>query len=885
MNYHALEAEEVLKEFKSKKEGLSESDSKDRLNEYGENIIEDEAKINPIKIFLVQFSSVLIYVLLASCVLSVFIKHYIDASIIFAIVFLDAIIGFIQQYRAEKSVLELKKLLVPYAKVLRNGVLKKIKSNEIVPGDILVFSEGDKIAADCRIINSDYLEVNEAILTGESLPIRKENKKLHENAVLTERINMLYAGTSIVKGNCKCLVVSTGQETEFGKIAGILKKLNPEETQMQKKLNKFAAQISLITLVISALVLIIGLVYGMDKFEILLTSIALAISAIPEGLPAVVTIGLAIAAKKMAKNNVIVRKLAAAESLGDVTVICTDKTGTITEEKMHVAKVFVDNKILDKRDDFLYFKNYKVKLDENKEAFDLVKTSVLCNNARFEIKEKIDGNISEKYDIIGDPTESALVLSALELGVNKKVLSEEEPRVREIAFDSERKMMSIIRDSGRNNKIYTKGSPLHIIERCSFELVDGEMKKLTEKRKEELMKNAEIMEREALRVLGFAFRNLNRGEKNPEAGLIFIGFIGMQDTPRKEVKKAIEDCEKLGIKVKMITGDSMVTAKEIAKQVGIFGKAISGQELDKMSDEKLLREIEDIGIFARTTPQQKLRIVEILKLKGENVAITGDGVNDTLALKRADIGVAMGIRGTDVAREVSDLILVDDNFSSIVKAVEEGRLVYENTKKITKFLMGVNFAEIFLILFAILFKTPLPLLPIQILWINLVTDSIPAIALVFEKGNSIKGNFKKEKSVLDGMITYLFISGLVCFLSQLFLFLLGLKMKLGIEEIRSLVLTSSILFELLFVYTCRSEESLIKIGIFSNKYLNYAFAACLAMNLIVIYTPLNSLFGLYSLSLKDWALIMPFAFSGVVLFEVWKIIEREKRWGFRSSNC
>jgi Ca2+-transporting ATPase len=877
-NYHAITKEDVMKEFSSNINGISEAEANLRLEQYGKNIIDDSSEINLLKIFLQQFNSILVYVLIASCIISVAIAHYIDAGIIFAIVFIDGIIGFIQQYKAEKAINELKKIFVHYSRVLRNGKMRKIKSDELVPGDILVLSGGDKINADCRIASCDSLEVNEAVLTGESFPVEKEEIKLKEDTVLAERKNMLYSGTSIVKGNCKCLVVSTGMNTEFGKIASLIKKLEPEETLMQRKLNKFATHITILTLALSFLIVLFGLYFGMDKYEILLTAVALAISAIPEGLPAVITIGLAIGAGKMAKSNVIIRRLAAAESLGSVTIICSDKTGTITEEKMKVKKIFADNKILEKRDDFLFFKNNKVNLDDEKEMHDLIKTSVLCNNARFEVKEKLDGKITEKYDIIGDPTESALVLSALDLGMNKKILTEEEPRIKEFSFSAQRKIMSIIRGNERSKKIYSKGASNVILDLCSFELLNGEIKKLTSERKKELLKISEKIESEALRVLGFAFRNINKNEKNPETGLIFLGFIGMQDIPRKEVKSAIESCKKAGIKIKMITGDSVATAREIAKQVGIDGKIVSGAELEKMPDEALIRDIENISIFARTSPEQKLRIVEILKLNGENVAITGDGVNDTLALKKADIGIAMGIKGTDAAREVSDMILADDNFASIVKAIEEGRIIYDNTKKITKFLIAVNFSELLLIAVAILMQLPLPLLPIQILWMNLITDSIPALALIKEKGEDVMSYPpKKEDSVLNGMIKFIIIAGIIMFAAELAIFLFTLKDNFVVEEIRSIVLTFSILFQLFFVYTCRSNKSLLKIGIFSNKYLNYAVFASIAIHLFVVYSPLNVLFEIAPLKIIDWGIIIPSAMTGVVLFEAWKIMKREKK--------
>ena len=873
MNYHAIKEEELFKLFNTSEHGLTKEEADKRIEKYGKNIIEDNSGISKIKIMLQQFNSIIIYVLIAATILSYFIGNLVDAAIIAIVILVNVLIGFFQQYRAEKAILELKKMLIPHATVFRNGKLLRISSTELVPGDILSLGEGDKIPSDCRIIKTEDLEVNEAILTGESLTVLKDNKELDENVSLAERKNMLYAGTTIVKGNCKCLVVSTGMNTEFGKIAGILKTLTPEKTVMQKKLDKFAKQITIFSIILSAFVLVIGLWFGLDKFEMILTGVALAVSAIPEGLPAVITIGLAFAARNMSKKNVITRKLGAAESLGDVTVICTDKTGTITEEKMKVKEIFCDNQFINKKDEGLFIKNAQVNLSNNKEAFKLLRASVLCNNARFEVKQRIDGKIEEDYEILGDPTEAALVLSALELGINKKILTEEEKRVKEISFSSNRKMMSIIRDNGRIKTMYSKGAPSVILERCNSELFNNQIRKITKERRAQLKETYEKMEEKALRVLGFAYKNMNN-DKLEETGLIFLGFIGMQDIPRPEVFQAIEACKNAGIKIKMITGDSMITAREIAKQVGIHGDIISGQELEKMSDEALINNIERISIFARTTPEQKLRIVEILRLKGEIVAITGDGVNDSLALKKADIGIAMGIRGSDVSREVSDMILVDDNFASIVKAVEEGRTVYDNIKRITKFLVAVNFSQLFLISFAILMNLPLPLLPIHILWMNLITDSIPSLALLNEKNEVMNRGPKKEKSILDGIFGFVIIAGLVCFLAEFALFLLGMSMKLDISHIRTMVLTSDVIFELLFVYACKSDLSIIKKNILSNKFLNYAVIISILLQIAIVYTPLATLFQLSPLTGTEWLILLPFSLSGLVIFEVWKLFKK-----------
>jgi len=639
---------------------------------------------------------------------------------------------------------------------------------------------------------------------------------------------------------------------------------------MQKKLDKFAKQISLVIIFLAVLIFVLGLLEKQNAIEMFLTSVALAVSAIPEGLPAIITISLAFATNNMARKNVIIRRLPAAETLGSVTIICSDKTGTITEEKMTVREIFVGNKFYKKQDNSITYKNKKINLEKEKELLQLLKISVLASNARFEEKEKGKG-----YVIYGDPTESALVLSALDLGVNRKLLTEREPRIKEISFTSERMMMSILRKGERRQILYSKGASDVIINKSSQELREGTIINIKNKRKKQLKKIAESLENKGYRVLAFAFKFVKVPEEIKEENLIFLGFIALLDPPRKEVKEAIKLCKKAGIKIKMITGDSALTAKTIAKEIGIKGKTITGQELEKMSDSDLKKEIEDIGIFARISPKQKLRIVNILKKKGEEIAITGDGVNDVLALKKADIGISMGKRGSDVAREVSDMILLDDNFASIVKAVEEGRTVYDNSKKATKFLLACNFVEIFLIAYSIIRRLPLPLLPLQILWINLITDSLPALALTKEKGEEVmESKPRKEKSILTGIFWFILIASIIALIAELFVFHYSLS-NLPVEKTRTMVMFTVIGFEALFVFVCRSKKSLKRIGLFSNKWIVYAFFAIILLQVVLIYTPLAPLFSIVPLSLKEWFYVLLASLPGLVLFETWKLV-REK---------
>jgi len=869
-NYYSKTKEEIFKELKTSGKGLTQEQAKTRLKQYGKNTIKKTHRLRPLKIIFQQFNSFLIYILIVAAVISFFISHFLDGIVISAIVVLNAIIGFFQQYKAEKAISNLRKFIIPKSKVIREGKMIEVVSSELVLGDIVVLRLGDKVNADCRIIEDENLQTNEAVLTGESLPINKISGKISENIYLAEQKNMLFMGTQIARGNTKAVVVSTGMNTHFGKIAEEVQKIEVQKTPMQKRLDKFSKQIGIIILVFVSLIMLLGILEHFDALEMFLIAVALAVSAIPEGLPAVLTISFAISSLLMSKQNVIIRRLPAVESLGSVTVICSDKTGTLTEEKMTVQEIFTNNRFYTKKGKNIFLKNKQINLKKSKELFQLLKTSILCNNARFEV-------IRDKYEIIGDPTEQALVSASLDLGLNKKLMIESEPSVEKFEFDSERKMMSVVRDNKRQKVIYSKGAIEKILHASSSELINGQIRKLTEKRKKEIIIASRKMEENALRVLAFAFRNIPSKVKVEEKGLIFLGFVGMIDPPRKEVKDAITQCKSAGINVKIITGDSAITAKAIAKQIGITGKIITEKELEKMSDSTLTNNIDDIAIFARTTPFQKLRITKILQKKGEVVAITGDGVNDVLALKSADIGIAMGKRGTDVARDVSDVVLVNDNFASIVEGVKQGRKTYDNIKKFTKYFLAVNFSEIFLVLFALLMKMPLPLLPLQILWMNLVTDSFPALTLVFEKQeNVMKTKPRKEKSIFDGIWKFVIIAGIFAFAVELIIYLNGISNSFQIEKIRTLVLTTAILFELFFVYTCRSDKPLWDLEVFSNKWLNYAVLFSIALHLTLIYTPLAAIFGLVPLSLKNWLFILPFAISGLIAFEIAKFIRKPK---------
>ena len=875
-NFYSKTKEEIFREFNSSANGLNQKEVDLKQEKYGKNVLKQTHKLRPLKIFFEQFNSFLIYILIIAAGVSFFIGHSTDGFVISAIVLLNAFIGFFQQLKAEKAIVNLRKLIIPISKVIRKNKLMEINSEELVPGDIIILEAGDKINADCRIIESENLQTNEAILTGESLPIDKWDILLKDSTIISRQSNMLFAGTQVIRGNSKAIVIATGINTVFGDLAETLQEIEITKTPMQKRLDNFSKQIGIVILLAVSVIILMGFMKQFDTLNMFMIAVALAVSAIPEGLPAVLAVSFAISSLLMSKQNVIIRRLPAVESLGSVTIICSDKTGTITEEKMEIREIFANNNFYTKNGKDIFLKDKKIDIEKNKELYQLIKTSLLCNNARFEEN-------NGEYEIIGDPTEGALVLAGLDLGLNKKLLIDKEPSVQKFEFDSKKKMMSILRDNGRNKVLYSKGAPEKILQISSFELVNGQIKELTMQRRKELLNSSKKLEEDALRVLAFGYKNISIKSKAKEGNLIFLGFAGMIDPPRKEVKNAIQECKNAGIKVKMITGDSALTAKAIAKEIGIEGEIISGEELEEMNDMTLTNRIDNISIFARITPSQKLRITKILQQKGEVVAMTGDGVNDVLALKSADVGIAMGKRGTDIARDASDIILINDNFASIVEGVKQGRKTYDNIKKFTKYFLAVNFSEIFLILFALIMglfygseKWFLPLLPLQILWINLITDSLPALALVFEKEENVMNTPpRKEKSLLDGIWKFVILAGILTFAIKLAIYLIEVSNTLSIDRTRTLILTTAIFFELFFVYSCRTESSLLKNGIFSNKWLNYAVIISVILHLILLYSPLGIIFGVIPLTIKDWLFILPFVVSGLVIFEIGKLIKKK----------
>ncbi len=857
MDYCSLSAKEVLEKVDSRIEGLTQKEASERLLIYGKNKLKKTRHFNALKVFLEQFKSFLIIILIMASLLAFFMESKIDAVVIFVIIFLNAGLGFFQEYKAGKAIDDLKKIMVRRARVLRDGRIVEINSENIVPGDILILSEGDKIMADARVIISESLKVNEAALTGESISEYKVSSRLENKASLADRINMVYQGTDVIAGSGKAVIVSTGMNTELGQISELVQEIQPEKNPFKDKLDRFARQIGILILGLCILIVLLLLFKGFSYIQSFLVAVSLAVAAIPEGLPAVISLSLALATQAMIKKNVLIRKLPASETLGRATVICVDKTGTLTEGEMRVVSIYANGKINPRKEKDLLFK-----------------TGVLCNKAVFEKDEKGRGYF------IGDLTEVALIKTAKENFLNKKELEKEEQKVKEFPFNSERKMMAVVRWKGRRLISYVKGAPEKIIERCSYELIDGRRIKLDDKDKKRLIEVYENMAKGGLRVLGFAYKDLLvRGEDEinqemAERGLVFIGFQGMIDPPRKEVRGAVQLCKEAGIKVIMMTGDSKITADAVAREIGLEGESISIKEFAGISDKELFGRINKISVFSRISPQDKLRIINILKQRNEIVAMTGDGVNDALALKRADIGVAMGVRGTDVSRDSSDVIIADDNFMSIVEGVREGRTVYDNIKKFVKFLLTANFSEILLVFSVILiWRNPefLPLLPLQILWINLITDSFPALALSAEQADKDVMKRKPSKQdILKEIKGFILVGGVITFLIAFLFFYWNID---NIDKARTMAVTASVVFEMFLVFNCKSNKSVFKSK--ANKYLFYAVCVSILLHLIVVYTSLNNLFYFVPLKFTDWLAIIGVSVVGFGVIEGYKWWEKK----------
>jgi len=885
--FHALEERAVLDELKTQDSGLETDDARARLAEYGLNELKQEKKESKIMLLLNQFRNFLIIILIAAAAVSFAIGEAMDALVIFVIVVINAIVGFGQEFRAEKALEALKKMTSASARVLRDGREAKIPAAELVPGDIVLLEAGDRVPADARLLEALELRVDEAALTGESLPVDKNSNAVRAIAPLADRIDMVYSGTVIVYGKATAVITATGMKTELGKIASMVQATEKEETPLQKKLEVVGKQLGLMILGICAVVFIVGMLrVGWTPEHIsfmFLAAVSLAVAAIPEGLPAVVTMALALGTQRMARERAVIRKLPAVETLGSCDVICSDKTGTFTKNEMTVKRIYFDGRELEvtgsgyETDGAILDGGKTANLKELKGLEVMIRGGVLCNNASLE-----GGGM-------GDPTELALLVLGEKAEMGKRRLEDAHKRVHEVQFDSERKRMSTVNVCGGVRCVYTKGAAEIVLGLCDRIYKNGKAVKLTPDDRKKLVEKNNDLAKRALRVLGIAYREISLKEKDVEKDLVFLGMVGMIDPPREEVKGAVSLCRAAGIQVKMITGDHAVTASAIAREIGLpEGEVITGADLEKMSDNELKRRVEHISVFARVNPEHKLKIVAALKANGHIVAMTGDGVNDAPALKKADIGVAMGITGTEVTKEAGSMILMDDNFATIVSAVEEGRGIYDNIKKFIMFLLSCNIGEVLALFLGILLfpvKETI-LIPVQILWMNLVTDGAPALALgVDPKAQDVMKRPPRpaKDRIFSGLVLKnILLVGMVIAVGTLFVYWMYNPQfeNEGSAKIKAetMAFTTMVLLELVNVFNCRSEKgSIFTVGFTKNRWLLIAVGFSLLLQAMVIYVPgLNTAFGTAPLDLYDWAIAGLIALSVLVAVELYKIYERTK---------
>lgn len=910
--WYALTVDETLKQLKvDANQGLPEQEAQIRLEEYGPNALKKEKAKSPFTIFLHQFKDVLMVILLIAAGLSIVMNEVIDAVIISIVIVVTAVLGFRQEYRSGKALDALKKMTAPVANVLRNGKEVKISASQLVPGDIILLYTGDKVPADARIIEAHSLKVEEAALTGESAPADKSSDVLSENTPLNDQHNMLFGGTVLVYGRAKAVVATTGMTTEFGKIAEMVQATTQETTPLERRMASVGKWIGLLVVGICIGVGALGILQGREILAMIRWAISLAVAAVPVALPAIVTAALSVGMYRMAKVNAIVKRLPAVETLGSTSVICSDKTGTMTKGEMTVQRLYVNNNAIKvtgigyaPKGEFL-FEDKTITPDENLKM--LLKIASLCNDSTFEKDLKTD-----KWIVKGDPTEGALVVAAAKADIWKESLDKQEHRIAEIPFSSERKRMTTIHTAGKKKIAYMKGAPEVILQKCNRILLDGKVQELTPEDRFNLLKVTEAMALQALRNLGFAYTelpaHLDEFDESIEENFIFVGISGMIDPPRPEVKDAINICRNAGIRVIMITGDHKLTATAVAKELNLLGendldKVLTGADLDKLTDEQLLDVVENVVIYARVSPEHKMRIVHAWKTKENTVAMTGDGVNDAPALKKADIGVSMGITGTEVTKEASDMVLADDNFASIVKAVKEGREIYGNIKKYLTYLLRCNIMEILVILISVISvpllanllspnadslavgEAAIALTTVQLLWINLATDMLPAIALSVDPGDpdlmEQKPRNPKESIFTRDIKIYLTVVPVIMTALLLYGYFYHRPWD-GAEQLvnaRTQLFTALIMMELANALAARSlKYPVLKVGIFKNKILWYALISSFILQLFVLYTPgVQTTFGLTSPGLIHWAIAILSVVTIFSALEIGKYIASKRR--------
>lgn len=864
---YGKDSQTILKEFKTTEKGLSDNEVKKRKESFGNNALKEKKRKGILKVFFNQFKDLLVGILIVAGIISIITDNVESTLVIFIVILLNAILGTVQYFKAEQSLEALKSLTAAKCKVIRDGIKQEILSKDIVPGDILFLEAGDLIAADGRIIENHSLQVNESSLTGESLAVEKNAEVLSDDEIpLSDRKNMVFGGTLVTYGRAIAVVTSTGMNSELGKIANLMENTQAKETPLQKTLDKFSGKLAIIIITICIIVFVLEIYRDESILNALMFAVALAVAAIPEALSSIVTIVLALGTEKMAKENAIIKDLKAVEGLGAVSVICSDKTGTLTQNKMTVQKVYVDNKLIEGRE---------LKKDNLAHRF-LINNALLCNDS-----------VTVEGKEIGDPTEVALVNLGEELHLDELVIREKYQRISEIPFDSDRKLMSTVNIVNNKQVLFTKGALDVLINKVNYVADSHGIRKLNDEERKEIISVNKQLSEQGLRILTFAYKELQDKEeitKEDENDYVFTGLISMIDPPRVESKDAVHKCIMAGIKPVMITGDHKVTAAAIAREIGIMGKddiAVEGLEIDKLNDEQLKEKVKNISVYARVSPEHKIRIVRAWQSSGEIVAMTGDGVNDAPALKQADIGVAMGITGTEVSKDAASVILTDDNFSTIVKAVENGRNIYNNIKNSIKFLLSGNLSAIIAVLYCAIINLPMPFAAVHLLFINLLTDSMPAIAIGMEKSN---GNLLKEKprgrneSILNKeLLKIVAFEGIIISIFTIISFYGG-NPNLNPKAASTMAFSTLCLARLFHGFNCRGNQSIFKLGITTNIYSICAFlVGVLLLSTVLFIPPLKIVFNVVSLSGNQYLLLIFCAIMPTVIIQLLKIIVSYKK--------
>ncbi|MDA8218900.1 MAG: HAD-IC family P-type ATPase [Dehalococcoidales bacterium] len=880
-----MPTEDVIARLGTSHEGLSPQEASSRLERFGPNELESGERALPIVILLHQVRSPLIYILLVAAVVAFLLGKYIDVAFILVVVVLNSIVGFVQEYKAEQSLRALAQMTAPRARVLRDGREREIDAREVVPGDVVLLESGVKVPADLRLFRALELQVDESTLTGESLPVTKQTREIeYPNVPLGDRTNLAFLGTNVARGRGAGIVVGTGMATAFGNISARMREVGEVESPLQQRLGRFATLIALVVLGVTAVVFALGLLTGESLADILLTAVATAVAAVPEGLPVTITVALAVGVNRMARRQAIIRKLPSVETLGSCTTICSDKTGTLTKNEMTVRKVHTAGRVYEVAGSG-YAPEGEISLDGRRAGLTddralalTLRIGLLCNESSVYMED-------ERYRAEGDPTEAALVVVALKGGLDKEMEEEAYRLIDEIPFESDRQYMATLHEHDGRRLVFVKGAPERVLGMCESAYVES----TAILDRNAVVEQNQRLAAEGLRVLAMAYQDVGLDVEqidhhDVEHGLVFAGLQGLLDPPREEAVEAVTKCKRAGMRVVMITGDHKLTAKAVADRMGISvdggAEAIDGTTLEHMSDEDLFERVEEVSVYARAAPDHKLRVVRQLRRRGEVVAVTGDGVNDAPALKQADIGVAMGITGTDVAKEASDMVLADDNFATIYAAVEEGRIVFDNIRKVIMFLIPTGLGLVLTIIVSIAIRLPLPFLPAQVLWINLVTNGLQDVAMAFEPGEKDIG-LRPPRDPREGMLTRLMIErtvlvGIVLLLGTLFTFTWQLTSGADLGYARTVAVTTMVLFQNFHIFNSRSfTRPFYTMNPFSNRFLLASIVAALGLQITALYWgPLQFILSIHPLALGEWLVIVPVAATVLLAVEVDKAVRR-----------